>query len=358
MVTDIQRICVKAKPLRENPDYYEWQIANICMFIPENDKKLAIKKAREELSRRCWDFISYEDKSTLIEVRVMEDGGEVWEAYQYAKQGKIFFRVFTEHFGAGNKDFRPIRPIRITEKFMDSVIDNAGGCRLPIKEKADGKKNADYLLGEFILELKDLQEEGLEKELHQKKLAKIFAPYFPGKSEITIDTSILAKADYLKYLDIISRPIKSHIKSASKQIKETREVLDKPSLKGGIIFLNTGFGTFPHDEFANQVERYAQKDSNQFQTIVSISIWSYTNGLDTYVYFKFSPQGPVNKEISCLRESFNKLFEEMMTNTIRGNIAEFAQISDPLKPVSFNLNGIDFNWSPPKLPLPWVKLTE
>lgn len=358
MVIKIQRIGVKAKPLKQNPDYYEWQTANICMFIPENNKKLAIEKARKELTRRHWDFISWYDKSTLIEERVKEDGGETWEAYQHAKQGKIFFLVIPEHFSTGNKKLPPILPIKITEEFMDNVINDAGGSRFPLEARIEGKKNADYLLGEFILELKDLQQEVLEKNPHQKKLAELFIPYFPGKSEITIDTSILNKDDYFKYLNIMSKPIQSHIKSASKQIKETREVLDKPDLKGGIIFLNTGFGTFTPDEFANQVERHAKKDSTQFQAIVSISIWSYTNGFDTEVFFNFSPKKPVNKEISCLKKSFYDLFMKMMSDLAIGDIAESMHCSDPLKPILFRYNGIDFNWSPPKLPLPWDKESE
>jgi len=323
------------------------------MFIPENDRLIALKRARAELKKRHWDFIAYEDKSTLIEERIKKAGGKVWEAYQYAKQGKIFFHVFHEHFGVGNQHLRPIRPIRITEKFMDKVISDAGGRRLTVKEKADGKKNADYLLGEFIFELKDIQEEGLEKGARQQKLAKLFAPYFPEQSEITIDSSILSKADYLKYLDIMSGPIKSHIKSASKQIKETREILGEPNLKGGIILLNTGFGTFPHDELANQAERFARKDSRQFTAIVSISIWSYTNGFDTDVYYRISPRRLFHEEVCWVRDSFDKLFEEMMTNVISGKISDSSLLSDPLKPVTFCSNEIDFNWSPPRLLLPW-----
>lgn len=47
MIVDIQRICIKAKPSSDNKDYYEWQTATICMFIPENDKMLALNKGHE-----------------------------------------------------------------------------------------------------------------------------------------------------------------------------------------------------------------------------------------------------------------------------------------------------------------------
>ena len=95
MKTEIQRICVKAKPTVSNPDYYDWQTASIVMLIPENNKLIALKKARSELQKRHWEFINYEDKSTLIEERVKEVGRDIWKAYLSAKKGNIFFRKAT-----------------------------------------------------------------------------------------------------------------------------------------------------------------------------------------------------------------------------------------------------------------------
>jgi hypothetical protein len=353
MTTKIQRICVKAKPLESNPDYYDWQTASIAMFIQENNKAIAIKKASNELKRRHWQFISYEDKSTLIEERVREAGGEVWEAYQDALKSTIFFRVFPDHFGAGRNGIKPIRPARIKEPFIDEVIKNAGGRRLSEAVKKPGVRNADYILGDFIFELKDIQEEVFLKGSHQQKLAELFNPYFPGKSEIIIDPSILSKPDFLKYLDIISKPIKTHIKTASKQVKDTRLLLGKPDIKGGVIILNTGFGSCPHDEFANQVERYALKDSRQFEAIVTISTWFYTNGFDSYMFYKFSPSEPQYSELECIRKSFDASFGEMMTQLVRGELPDSTEYSAPLSPISFVSEGIDFNWSPPTIPLPW-----
>ncbi len=353
MHTNIQRICVKAKSLKKNPNYNEWDTANIVMFIPENDKALAIHKALKELHRRHWEFITYTDKSTLIESRVEEEGGEVWDAYQYAKEGNIFFSIFPDHFAAGNKDNIPIRPVLITEFFMDTVVKGAGGRRLTSEEIAVGNKNADYIIGDFVFELKDLQQEGLEKKPHQQKIAELFLPYFPNETEINIDTSILSRSDYIRFLDIVSKPIKSHIRSASKQIKNTRTALGNPNLKGGIIFLNTGFGTFPHNDFANQVERYAKKDSSQFQAIITISIFSYTNGFDTYALYKLTPINPSKKEVLSIKTSFNKLYEEMLSNILKDHYSEPMQYAIPLKPVVFSWNGVNFIWNPPMPTLPW-----
>jgi len=351
----VQRICVKAKPAADHPDYYDWQTASICMFVPENDKSLAVEKARQELVKRHWEFLEYEDKSTLIEARVKAMGGEVWDAFMEARRGHLFFRVFSHHFGAGDMEFRPILPARITEAFMDQVIEDAGGRRLREEEKRAGIRNADYLLGDFIFELKDLQEEGLQKGEHQKRLADLFRRYFPGQTEVVLDPSVLSKSDYLKYLDIIGKPIKTHIKSASKQVKATRELLGRDELGGGVILLNTGFGNFPHETFASQVERYATKDSSQFSAIVSISVWAHTNGFDSYVFYRFSPERPKQQEVVAIQKAFQQRFEQLMTDTITGVLPQTAEVAGPPRPVAFENSGIDFAWIPPRVPLPWER---
>lgn len=352
---DIQRICVRAKPKPSNPDYFDWQPAIICVLIPDNDKLLAVNRARSELEKRHWDFISYESKSTLIEDRVRRAGGEIWDAYQLALNGDIVFKVLPEHFPAGDKNAKYLLPARITETFIDQVVSDAGGRRLTEDEKKEGVKNADYLIGSFVFELKDLQEEGLEKGEHQKRIAELFSVYYPGSSQITVDPTVLNKPDYLKYIDIIGTPIKTHIRSASRQIKDTKALLNRSDLLGGIILLNTGFGTFPHDAFAEQVERYARKDSKQFFAIVSISVWSVTNGFDSYVFYKFSPEVTDRKEVVALRDAFAKRFEQMMTDVVRGTIPAETERASPVKPVAFSHLGIDLAWIPPKIPLPWEK---
>lgn len=352
--TDIQRICLKAKPSPNNREFHGWQTASIVIFVPENDRQLAVEKARLELTKRNWDFISYDSKSTLIENLVKEEGGEVWEAYQKAKRGEIFFKIFPDHFMAGkNEPMSILLPARVSELFMDEVIKNAGGRRLNENERPPGSKNADYLFGNFVFELKDLQEEGLEKESHQKKLAELFMPYFPDNSEVRIDPSILSEQDTRIYLDIIGAPIKSHVRSAAKQIKSSKKIIRQKDLLGGLILLNTGFGTFPDTVFAEQVERYANKDSKQFSAVISICAWTNTNGFDSYVFYRFSPSESNQQEVMLLKSAFENRFERMMTDLVQGKIPESTERATPLKPVTFTHAGIDFSWVPPINPLPW-----
>jgi hypothetical protein len=349
---DVQRICIRARPKSTNPDYFEWQPALIVVLVPEKDKLIAIDRARAEIDRRRWDFISYVSKSTLIEDRVREAGAEVWEAFQKAKSGLLVFEVFPDHFGAGNKSIRKLLPARITEAFIDKVIRLAGGRRLTTDEIQSGIENTDYILGDVVFELKDIEEEGLEKAERQAKIAKLFSSYFPGKREIRIDPSILSKDDHMLYLDILAGPIKTHIKKAARQVKATKNLLGRPGLKGGIILLNTGFGSYPHEYFADQVERFAHKDSTVFVAVVSISVWSITNGFDTFAFYKFSPEHPERTEVEAIRDAFSGCFTDMMTQVLQGGLSKDTPMSAPSKPVAFTCDGIDFAWEPAKVLLP------
>ena len=353
MPTDIHRICIRAKPAPNHPQYFEWQVASICMFVPEADKRAALQKARELLACERWEFVEYEDKSTLIEDRVMEQGGAVWDVYQYAKSGKIFFRVFPHHFGAGDKELSRFRPARITEAFMDDMIARAGGRRVDGEGIRQGIKNADYVLGDFIFELKDLQEEAMKKVGHQARLAELFKKYFPSQTAITLDPKVLSKTDYLVYLDILGGPMQTCVTCASKQIRSTKHLLGRADLHGGLIILNTGLGSFPHDDFGQQAKRYVRKDTTQIDETVSIDIWSHTNGFDLQAFFDFRPSQSKCPEVLAIKESFNWCFERMMTDLVLGKIPDTTPRDDPSRPLAFEVDGIDFAWSPPSIPLPW-----
>lgn len=352
---DIQRVIIRAKPNADHPDYFEWQTSDICFFVRDNDRQRALATARAEVERCRWTFLEYVNKSTLIEERVREQGGEVWDAYLHARKHGMFVKVFPQHFDAGKGGGSLIRPARINECFMTQVMEDAGGQRVVQDDSKQETLNADYLLGDFIFELKDLQEEALEKGTHQEKLAKLFAPYSQGRDIVSLDPSVLNKDDFRSYLDILGGPLQRHVKKASKQVKATRTLLAKPDLRGGLILLNTGFASYPHELFAEQVERYAMKDSGQFEAVISITIWMETNGFESYVFYRFSPHDSGIPEVAAMRRAFDERFKQMMTDLIRDGLAPDVERMQPRRPVGFSATGVDFNWQPPSIPLPWDK---
>lgn len=352
---EIQRVIILAKPTRDHPKYFEWQTAHVVFFVRDRQLSRAVATARSELERRRWSFLEFVMRTPLIEGRVLAEGGEVWDAYRHANEHGLFVKVVPRQVFAA-KDGPPLlRPARINEPFITGVIEAAGGRRVVADDSTQKSMNADYLLGDFIFELKDLQEDALEKGPHQQKVADLFATYRGSNDAVVVDPSVLTKEDLLKYLDILGSPLQGHVKKAAKQIKATKTLLGQPHLRGGLILLNTGFSSYPHELFAEQVKRYASKDSSQFDAVISISIWMETNSFDSYVLYGFSPQTSDIPEVQALRRAFADGFEQMMTDLMRGKVSPETELAEPRRPIAFSSAGIDFHWQPPTLPLPWEK---
>jgi hypothetical protein len=349
-MSSISRVCVHAKPGPKNPDYAEWQTAKLVVLTTATSEEAAITSARVLLEERHWEVLRIDLCDRLIEERVRDQGGKLWALYQEARSSGRSMKILPDHFGAGPDGIDAIRPPRVSEGFMDEVVRDAGGRRL----NADGSARiADYLIEDWIFELKDLQEEGLLQPARQKKLANLFQRHRSLDQPTILDPALLDDGERRSFFDILSTPIQNQVKSASKQIRSTKGHLNNPSLHGGVIYINSGYGSFPHDQFGPLVERYASKDTTQVEAILAISTWSVTNGFDSYIYFNAYPEGPSDPVVQRLKEAFAARFEQAMTKLVRGQLQEDETLSDPLKPVAFQVEGLDFAWMPPSVPATW-----
>lgn len=266
----IGRISVTAKPASTNREYNQWETADVVIFVKAEYPDEGMVRAREYLKRERWELLQVDIVDRLIESRMRQSGGELWELYQQAQRDGIAAKVFPRMFGAGRQGIQPIRPPRVTEAFIDRVVLDVGGERLVTDDK---NRIVDYRIGDWLFDLKDLQEEGLLKTERQQKLAALFKPYITPGKPFQIDPELLNETERRKYHDILSGPIQTQVKSTSKQVKSTREVLGMPELKGGVIFINSGYGSFPHEEFGPLVERFVRKDTSHVEAIFCISTW-------------------------------------------------------------------------------------
>ena len=161
---------------------------------------------------------------------------------------------------------------------------------------------------------------------------------------------MLPEAKRREYMDIVGGPIKTHIRSASDQIKKTKAHLQNANLHGGVILLNTGYGSLPPKLFERLVERYAKKDSRQIGAIVCISVWLITNGFDTNMNFKFYPKTSTNRTVEKIGNVFMEYVNEWMTEFARSGFTPAGLVTDPLKPIAFEQDGIIFSTVPPQIP--------
>lgn len=288
-MADISRVAVQAKPTKSHSEFNECETASIVVFVTANSHGEAILRARELLSQERWEILEVQRCDRIIEELVREHGGDILEAYETAVATGSAFRILPNNFAPGKDGSPVILPMRITEVFIDQVIADIGGERIPTDDK---NQVVDYLIGEWIFELKDLQEEGLQQPARQQKLAGLFSRFAKPGLPVQINPSVLADNKRREFFDILSSPIKPQVKKASKQIRSTRGLLKRDDLKGGLIYLNTGFGSFSPEEFGPLVERYVRKDTTQIEAIFCAALWNRTNGFDSYVFYRAYPEKP------------------------------------------------------------------
>jgi hypothetical protein len=120
--------------------------------------------------------------------------------------------------------------LKIVEDDIREIIVSAGGEQIPTRDKEE-KNTVDYKLNESIIELKLIEEEGLEKETRISKIEDLFEENQKDKPSVIIDKRLLCETELNKYYRILEGPIKTAIKKASKQLKNTENDLYPSKLK-------------------------------------------------------------------------------------------------------------------------------
>ncbi len=273
------------------------------------------------------------------------------DAYRIAQEKAIFCTFFPDTFAPGDKNLGRILSPELGEKFVDRIIEHSGGRRLTAEECGIDSRNADYRLDNWILELKDLQEEGLEKEPRQQKLAKLFSAGNWG-DHVAIRSDGLNEEERMAYLEAIGAPIKSQVRSASKQIRQSMKQIGTSNLRGCLIFLNTGYGSLPPSLFEELVEKYAAQCPADINCCICISVWVLTNGFDWQILFKFHPLDSPEPMVQKLSNAFSTATNEMMTEWARSGFKTKRPLM-PLKPIAFEIAGRTFFWEPERISQPW-----
>lgn len=350
MSKNVQRFIVKAHPTDAHRQYYRWQTATICVLVGEDDRKLAFETAKKAITKNHWIPIGAFEKATLIEGRIRSVGGDVWTTYLEVLQGKTKVIEIVDQPTASKESPLPILAPKVTETFVDSVIIKAGGCRfVPTGQASSLPRNADYVIDDYIFELKTLEDESLEVLETQNKLARLFRDAFPDKSSILLDPSRLPLGQQKIYLDIVRKRIARLVHSASGQIRETKEQIADKETKGGLILLNCGFNSLFPPIFEDQAERCV-KQSSQIDCVICVSVWLLTNGFESTMNFEVHPKSSKIRTVEKITKAFWEREEEWMTEWGRSGFVPPSKVTNPMKPVAFEREGIIFSFIPPSMP--------
>ena len=345
------RFVIRAYPSPDHSKYHEWQKSTLVLFVAGSDPHLAEERALQELEQRGWIPESFELRDILIESSVHAEGGEIWEAYLESKRSGLFWLETLDALPMREKgkEVWGTGP-NLNEHFVDQLIADSDGHRVTAEEANNFKeKNADYILGSYVLELKHLEKEGLEVKTRQQKIAELFARYGPSGSPQQVDPYVLDEEDFLRYWEIMGVPVQKRIKEASKQVKATIRRLGEEQFFGGVILLNTGFQTIPHDILVAMAKRYAAKDTSSISKVVVISSWTLTNGFDTTVNYGFHPHEPDCSELLALKDTFWRSIEKMMTQMITGELDASIGMQKPMSPTHFSSGGTAYTFGIPQV---------
>lgn len=241
-------------------------------------------------------------------------------------------------------DFAATRIHPLTEEVFDDIIGAAGGRRAHPDHDRRAARGADYVLGDAVIELKILEDEGLEKAERRAKLAALFTPLDPEKPVHVLDRELLDDTGRRAYDHAMEGPIKGAVKSSKGQLAQSR--IEYPqSTRSILMVVNSGNTALDHDEIVQMVSRRARNDTDDIDGVVVAGAYLHSDGFDTlalwpidYVPIDLARDFP---EFEVLREAFNGYAERSMTAAIVDGPSDMMT-KGPVLDTGFELDGKAF----------------
>jgi len=313
----VHRFLLKAIPSENNSEYLYWQIATLCILIGDDNKILALNKARCLIDKKKWLPVSEIYASTLIESIIYQHETSLIANYEKAKIGKDCFLVFTDEWWGFRNLPLPIYP-KITEEVIDRVFEKAGGGRLPCSAHIT-VKNADYVIDDYIFELKMIREAKSIKQTFQDKMTSLYK----NKTAKFIDMEAIDfdEINYKMYADIFKKSVRHIVEYSSEQIKSTKKnILKNKKYKGGIFILSKGLSSFTPDFLRELVSESLRKYAKTIKSGILVSIWVEADGSDTSLNYSIMfNQTPIEKR---LQQSFEIVIREYLTEWAKKYISD------------------------------------
>lgn len=243
---------------------------------------------------------------------------------------------------------------RITEADFDEMIVAAGGRRYVADHSAEQYPNADYILNEAILELKLIEEEGLNKNARQKKIAELFRLQQPERPVIVLSPDLLDEDSQHTYDNAMAGPIKTAVKQAAKQLQSTQTRLGDNRVRV-LIAINVGYTALSHDEFRRIVLKRIRSDTRKIDCAVVGGIYHYSDKFDSYVIFPFEEcpiiVGRRFSSFDALKLQWDAFTEALMTDVIKGTAARIFD-KMPVIDLKYEINDVTYLKPAPRIGKP------
>jgi hypothetical protein len=246
---------------------------------------------------------------------------------------------------------------RITESFVDGVAHDLGWRRyLDAYVPRDGRLNADYLAKGAIIELKIMEEEGLDKKERQEKLAKLYSLSQPTSSDIDIAFENIPASISREVQKIISMPIQGAVKKAARQIHHSAEDLGRLTDDGVLLIVNNGYSYLNADNFERLVVQRCRNDSHRINYAFCVTVDYHQGDFDGYVFLTarchtMRDKAPWDAE-KALADKFQERFNDAMTKMMGDQMnPEFWQNNlPPVTDIRLERDGVQYVREAPAVP--------
>lgn len=234
---------------------------------------------------------------------------------------------------------------KFTEDDFNFIIESIGGRRFSEDDSQEKVKNCDYILNDALIELKLVEENIIEKKTKRDKLATLFGK---NAKTVIIAPELLTYEGKKKYFRILETPIKTALKTASKQLKESSN--SKDCVKIAII-INNGLSLMMPDEFEEISMKCASNDTSGIDILLVGGNYFFSDKFDAYAIFPLREMylnGKYRVDIvDSIRKGWNGFLNEFMTNQICK--VDLDRNKEPLRDVSFNIDDVLYVKPPPKM---------
>jgi hypothetical protein len=172
----------------------------------------------------------------------------------------------------------------VSEDEITDLIERAGGRRAyeNPNELEPGQKNSDFILDDCAVELKILEQDGLELVERQKKIATKIRPFYPDQSVVVLDRRAMKYEARKVFDELIGGSVQTAVRKASKQLKQTRA--DFPELTNSILFIvNNGFVNIDHEALMEIAETRARNDTSAIDGVIVAGWYMSSDGFENYL---------------------------------------------------------------------------
>jgi hypothetical protein len=234
-----------------------------------------------------------------------------------------------------------MRPI--TEAEVECLVVQAGGRRAHPDADRRSKRGADFVLGDSVIELKILEDEGLDKPQRQEKVAKLFNEQFPSRPTIVLDRSLLDSDSQHSYDRIVEGPIKSAVSSARRQLEQSRSEL---GVRRTVLWLiNNGNTSLTHEALEQLAARRARNDSKEIDSVVVSGVYIYSDTFDSVFFWRMDCT-PIHldrqfDEFNDLHNAWTSFQMKRMTALMQAP-PTYADTKGPVVDISFEIDGVTF----------------